>query len=121
MSYQVSQGPSSVMLQIGGAGSHYTGYIFRIPTDDQGGVSLKAPLRVLISNDADGSHIENEELSISGFGESIGDAFDDLIAYLVATWNGLKDAKDSELTPDAIELRDRLMLYFPYRRDMQSP
>jgi hypothetical protein len=65
-----------------------------------------------VRREADGFYAENEELSIFAFGETDTEAIEDFISAIEASWEGLKNADDSELTPDAIELRDNLKRYF---------
>jgi hypothetical protein len=65
-----------------------------------------------VRSDDDGFYAENEDLSIFGFGGTDTEAIEDFFSAFEATWAGLKDVDDSQLTPDAIELREKLRRFF---------
>ena len=88
----------------------YSCTIVGVPLLDSDDV-VQMPLAVFVTNDDDGVHAENEELTIFGCGHSFAEAINELITSLSLTWAGLKDSTDDELTPDAVELRDRLAWY----------
>ena len=103
---------STGLAQVTANITDYVHYLYKIPVDAQNLLPLARPLGVSIYDDAEGSHAENEELSIFGYGRTSGEAIDDFIAALVATWEGLKNASEQELSGDAVKLRRRLAPYF---------
>lgn len=107
---QFYQGGLTISLKLDEARSSQTAWLSGVYLDDEGTL-IQRPLRVFICEDEAGFHAENEELSIFACGPSIIEAIDDFKSALLATWQGLKNVPESELTADAVDLRRHLMTY----------
>ncbi len=108
---QFWQDASIISLELGATPNHSTLYLLGVSLDDAGSVLIREPLKVFICEDEAGVHAENEELSVFAYGQTIADAINDFVAALSATWEGLKDLPESDLTVDAADLRKRLLAY----------
>jgi len=89
----------------------YSFVIVGVPLVEECEDLVRMPLGVSVYHEDGCIHMENDELAVFGCGTSFGDALTDFIVTLSCTWAGLKDCADSDLTQDAIELRDRLAWY----------
>jgi len=108
---QFHQEASSIILEVRAQPSLSTAY-FTGFVSLSGNRSIKLrPVKIFICEDETGVHAENEELSLFGSGESVGEAIDDFVEAFAATWDGLKDVPESALTSDALALRGRLQKY----------
>lgn len=81
-------------------------------TQDGTSFELHSPIIVDIVKEEDDIAAENEELAIFTGGGTEAEALDEFQATLVASWDGLRDAIEADLTPDALALRKKLSQHF---------
>jgi len=118
---QVCREDSFIGYDSGNQFSPPTIYLQGIIVDPEANESIAYPLAVTFVEDEDGGYqVQNEEMSLFGYGSTATEAIDNLIAGLADTWQGLKDAGDDELTQDALELRNRLAWYLGRTLDAES-